>query len=279
MLAGFGVIEFDDMDTDWLPHGAINRMLTSRSITDRILGVSKVATVRTDVMVMGSGNNVGPLRDLSRRVLTINLNARTETPGTLVYRGNPVATLKANRERYVSAVLTIIESWKAAGCPKAPVPSIASYGGKWSDYCRYPLIWLGLPDPATVLLEQMLSDPDSDTLLRLLATWHAHHGSTPITLRRLLDEARGTDLHDALLDLPVVERGDINRSRLGHFFKRNKNRIVGGFMLEEAPNTERKAWRVVKLEASPPCSPPLPPSPPGDPADGGDSGTGELADL
>lgn len=261
LLTGPAVIEFDDMDTDWLPHGVINRMLTSRSITDRILGVSKVATVRTDALVMGSGNNVGPLRDLARRVLTINLNARTEAPGTLVYKGNPIAALKANRERYVSAVLTIIEAWKAAGSPKAAVPSIGSYGGKWTDYCRHPLLWLGQPDPATVLLEQMLNDPDSDTLLRLLTSWYARHGNKPMTLRRLLDDAYATDLQDALLDLPVVERSTINRSRLGHYFKRNMNRIVGGFMLEKAQSSERTAWRVIKAGEEEPPLPSSPPSP------------------
>lgn len=259
LMTGPAVIEFDDMDTDWIPHGIINRMLTSRSITDRILGVSKVATVRTDALVMGSGNNVGPVRDLSRRVLTINLNARTATPGTLVYKGNPIAALRANRECYVAAVLTIIEAWKAAGSPKASVPTIASYGGKWADYCRQPLLWLGLPDPATALMEQMQSDPDSDTLLRVLSEWYREHGNKPIQIRKLIAEAHADELEDALLDLPVVERGVINRSRLGHYFKRNMNRIVGGYMLEKVQSSERNAWRVVKVA---PQTPPSPASPP-----------------
>ncbi|SFR84731.1 hypothetical protein [Sphingomonas jatrophae] len=35
---------FDDMPTDWLPHGAMNRMLTNGSITERVLGSSRVVT-------------------------------------------------------------------------------------------------------------------------------------------------------------------------------------------------------------------------------------------
>jgi hypothetical protein len=31
------------MDTDWIPHGIIKRVLTAETITDRILGVSQVA--------------------------------------------------------------------------------------------------------------------------------------------------------------------------------------------------------------------------------------------
>jgi hypothetical protein len=47
LLTSPAVIEFDDMDTDWIPHGTIKRMLTAEKITDRILGVSKTATVST----------------------------------------------------------------------------------------------------------------------------------------------------------------------------------------------------------------------------------------
>lgn len=261
LLAAPAVLEFDDMDTDWKPYGAINRMLTSTSITDRVLGFSKMATVGTSVLVLGSGNNVGPLKDLARRVLTINLNARSESPATLAYKGNPIATLKAQRERYVTAVLTIIEAWKAAGSPKASVLPIASYGGLWTDFCRHPLIWLGLQDPASTLLEQVRQDPESDILLQLLQEWHKAVGDKSVTVRRLVDENYSTDLHDALMDLPVVEQGKINRSRLGHYLKRNRDRIIGGYMLQDGQSSDRKAWRVVKVEGEPPASPALPPLP------------------
>lgn len=38
LLTSPAVIEFDDMDTDWIPHGTIKRMLTADQITDWILG-------------------------------------------------------------------------------------------------------------------------------------------------------------------------------------------------------------------------------------------------
>lgn len=79
LLTSPAVIEFDDMDTDWLPHGTIKRMLTAEQITDRILGVSKTATVSTRTLFLGSGNNVGPIRDLLRRVLTIHIDPRCAT--------------------------------------------------------------------------------------------------------------------------------------------------------------------------------------------------------
>ena len=152
------------MATDWIPHGVINRMLTSESIKDRILGVSKTASVSTRTLFMGSGNNVGPVRDLLRRVLTIHLDPRCAVPATIRYNSDPLKKMRQNRGVYVSAAMTIIQAWRKAGSPRTPVDSIATFNDGWADYCRHPLIWLGHPDPATALLDQVRHDPDADVL-------------------------------------------------------------------------------------------------------------------
>ena len=104
LLTGPAVIEFDDMDTDWIPHGVIKRMLTADEITDRILGVSKTATVSTRTLFLGSGNNVGPVRDLRRRVITIHIDPRTATPAMTNYQGKPVEKVRKERGRYVHSI-------------------------------------------------------------------------------------------------------------------------------------------------------------------------------
>ena len=259
LLTSPAVIEFDDMDTDWIPHGIIKRMLTAEKITDRILGVSKTATVSTRTLFLGSGNNVGPIRDLLRRVLTIHIDPRCATPATLAYKGFPVEKVRKNRGRYVAAVLTIILAWRKAGLPRAVVENIVTFGSEWSDYCRHPLMWLGHPDPATALLEQVKHDPDGDSLIGLMKEWRAAFNSTPTTVRKAVDMAeRGHgDLRDAMCEFLVEEKGQINRSKLGHLLKRNANRIVGGLEFQRAGADGRTAWRVVDVK-----SPPLTPSPP-----------------
>jgi hypothetical protein len=248
LLTSPAVIEFDDMDGDWAPHGTINRVLTSEHITDRILGVSKMATVSTRTLFLGSGNNVGPVRDLLRRVLTINIDPRCATPATITYKGSPVSGVHQQRGRYVAAVLTIIRAWRKAGSPRADVDSIATYGGAWAEYCRHPLIWLGLPDPATTLLEQVKHDPDADSLGNLMVEWKRVFGSSPTTVRKAVT-ARDDDFLDALREFPVEEKGFINRSKLGWILKKNANRIVGGLEFQRAEADGRTAWRVVEAGA------------------------------
>lgn len=280
LLASPAVIDFDDMSSDWIPHGTINRILTSDKITDRILGVSKTATVGTRTLFLGSGNNVGPVRDLLRRVLTIHLDPRCATPATLSYSRNPVETVRKNRGVYVAAVLTIILAWRKAGSPSSVTKSIVTYGGAWTQYCREPLMWLGHPDPATSLIEQVTHDPDADTLLGLMTEWHKAFGSIPTTVRKAVASAEDDypDLLDAIREFPVEERGVINRSKLGWLLKKNANRIVGGFEFQQDSADGRVAWRVVPATtpAATPVSPPLPASPASPPSDqpGAENGAG-----
>jgi hypothetical protein len=253
------VVEFDDMTTDWIAHGIVNRMLTSENLTDRILGFSKTATVSTRSLFLSSGNNVGPVGDLLRRIGTIRIDPRCETPTTIEYKGNPAEAVRQNRAAYVSAVLTIMLAWRHAGSPRTDVSPIASYGGAWADYCRHPLIWLGLPDPATSLLEQVTQDPDSAALGVLLTEWHKVFGSRPMTVRKVISTtAEGHDSLKAALDeFPIVERGTISPTKLGQLLKKNANRLVVGFRFERSTADGRTAWRAVPVG-----TPPSPPSPP-----------------
>jgi len=259
LLNSPAVVEFDDMDSDWIPHGVVKRMLTAGQITDRILGVSKTATVGTRTLLLGSGNNVGPVRDLLRRVLTIHIDPRCATPATLSYRSNPVERVRRERGKYVAAVLTIILAWRWAGMPRTNVDSIVTYSGAWSDYCRHPLIWLDHPDPAAALLNQLRNDPDAGALSGLMIEWHSAFGSIPTTVRKAVDTAfRNPNLLDAIREFPVEERGEINRSKLGWLLKKNANRIAAGFEFQQAEADGRTAWRVVAVK-TPPLTP-LPPS-------------------
>lgn len=248
MLTSPAVVCFDDMTSDWMAYGAINRLLTSETITERVLGASKTATARTASLIMGTGNNIRPLRDLARRVVSIYLSPRVEAITSLRYKGNPLASINADRKRYVGYALTIVSAYIAAGRPRADVPTVPSYDD-WSRLCRDSLIWLGEPDPAASLLAQVNEDPDVQAFGDLLVQWHACFRDRPTMVRTLLDRAeQDAALKEALLDLPVVERGFVNRSKFGRYLARHANRIVNGHELRQSPNGERNAWVVVATD-------------------------------
>lgn len=91
-----------------------------------------------------------------------------------------------------------------------------------------------------------------------MTEWHAVFGSMPTTVRKVVEvAATQADLLDALREFPIEEKGTINRSKLGWLLKKNANRIVNGFELQQTLANGRTAWRVVAVK-----TPPLTPSPP-----------------
>lgn len=184
--------------------------------------------------------------------MTIRLYHRNATPALVQYHGRPIDLLAANRGKFVAAALTIVSAWQQAGSPRADVPSLASYED-WSDLCRQPLLWLGLPDPAASVIEQLTDDPDQDALSVFLRAWHTALGDRSVTLRQLLDQSENdTDLRECIEDLPAINGDVINRSKLGWYLKQNANRPVNGLELRKANLKERNSWCVVAIEDQPP---------------------------
>lgn len=264
LLSSAACIEYDDMVCNFKPHAILNRVLTSESITDRVLGFSKTATVSTRTFIIASGINVAPERDMNRRVITIRLaSVPTDRIGR-TFTGRPAEFVRENRMKMVSAVLTIIEAWKAAGSPKSDVRPIASYGNEWADHCRHPLMWLGLPDPAQSLFDQVEDDSDGEQLHALLHAWCSTFGMSAVAVRKVVkkvvDDPEGK-LAEALEELPIWDGQKVNRSKLGWYLSKHAKRIVGGLRFVEDRADGRRGWRVEKVAKGVPETPPSPPLP------------------
>ncbi|NCP82675.1 MAG: hypothetical protein GW826_10245, partial [Rhodoferax sp.] len=154
LLIAPGAIVFDNLTTDLIPFKSLCSALTEEHLTGRILGVSKTATVGTRALFLSSGNNVDAVRDMTRRCITINLDPQCETPATRQFAADPLSHVRANRARYVTLALTLIRAWIAAGKPMTACKPLASFS-QWSDWVRQPLLWLGQPDPASSVFEQL----------------------------------------------------------------------------------------------------------------------------
>lgn len=241
------VIEFDDLSGDILPFAKLKTVITDESVSGRILGQTKEITVSTRTLILSSGNNVGAIRDMSRRVLTINIDPMCETPATRTFkRPHLLAEVKANRGQHVSDCLTIVRAWHLAGRPEADIPPIASFTA-WSGLCRQSLVWLGLPDPAAKMFEQMSDDPDAELLGRFMQAWQSIFGATPAMVRDVVSRSEhlsGSELSHVVREI-AEERGIINRERLGRWIRRHEGRFIDNVRLVPEKNGRNsKAWRV-----------------------------------
>ena len=247
LLTAPGAVLFDNLTTDLIPYKSLCSALTEEFLTGRILGVSKTATVGTRALFLSSGNNVDAVKDMARRCITIAIDPQVETPAERLFKGDPLTTVRKDRTHFVSLALTVIRGWQVSDDAPTTCKPIASYG-QWSNWVRQPSLWLGLPDPAKRVFEQLAQDPDRETLGRLLHAWKATFGTSPAMIRESVDKALtgfATDeLREVLREI-ADERGEINRRRLGNWISRKQGVIVDGLRFERASGTtSAERWQV-----------------------------------
>lgn len=239
------VVLFDDMQYDWKSHGPMNRLLTSPTVSERVLGSNRTASAPTRILILGTGNNIEPERDMRRRVVSIRLAPEQQNAAFRKFEHDPLEHVRKYRPAYVGLALTIINAYLKIGkLDKAPIP-IGSYK-QWSRFCREPLIWLGLPDPAESLIAQVTHDEDAEALGELIHVLFDKYGTKSVSVRTIVNDAEVVDdLKFALMALPVMDGKYINPNKLGWYLRKIRGRIVDGFCIESGDLSERRSWRVV----------------------------------
>ena len=265
------IIIFDNLTYDIVNHDVLCKILTQETHDDRILGVSKMITVNTRTLFLSNGNNVSPIHDMIRRCCVINLDPACEIPATRNFKHpDLLGYISKNRVKYISAALTIIQAWIAAGKPKTQCKTLASYQ-EWSDYCRQPLLWLGLPDPAEKMFKAMSEDPERDQLGLVLHVWHGQFGTTPMRVRDIsivldktvdgsmainemsdeekIQQEELEEFSEAIRDI-ASDNGKINNMRLGYWVKRNEGKLVNGYkFVRDTTRLSSNKWKVEKLKS------------------------------
>ena len=238
LLAAFfgspSVIKFDNLTSDLIPYKSLCSAITEQNLTGRILGVSQMRTVSTRCLLLSSGNNVDAVRDMTRRVLTVNLDPGVEMPATRSFNENPLATVLKNREEYVSLALTIVRAYIVAGSPvQGCMKKLGSFD-HWSALVRSPLVWLGLPDPATSMFTTMATDPDREQLGRLMDAWEKRFGDQPTSVSDVVKAIEKdimcftqSDLLETVREV-AEQGGKLNRRTLGRWISRHQGQLVDG---------------------------------------------------
>lgn len=228
-------IIFDNLTSDIYAFKSLCTVLTEQTLNGRILGVSRTTEVGTRTLFLSSGNNVGPVQDMSRRVLIIVLNPSEENPSTREFANpNLLEQVRANREQFVSCALTIVAAWLQAGSPKTPCRNIASFTS-WSDWCRQPLLWLGLPDPAERMFEMIESDPEKEVVGGVFTCLFNRFGKRPFSVKDVAEAVRNaswdSELGDSFDEAGLREGYDINRRKLGWWLRQKEGWSVNGMKL------------------------------------------------
>jgi hypothetical protein len=238
-------IVFLDNIVGGLESRRMTETITSHTITDRVLGASKMASYPVRVLWMGTGNNPKMTPDMVRRTIRVRLDAGMAHPElrTDFKHKDLELWVAQNLPELISAILTIIRYWLHQGAPLGPTRR----GGGFEHWSQ---MMAGILDPLEVLgapflsntsdMHEHLDDEDTDWKI-LLAEWWTKRQGDPITT---------TDLWEMWENIQSeVDLGQGSErsqtSRLGRVLMTKKDRHIGDYRitLHHSTNmTRKKKW-------------------------------------
>lgn len=235
LLAGVPIAMLDNVMRP-IEGAALASVLTEESFQDRILGLSKQATVPTTATTwIFTGNNLIVKGDLRTRVLPSQLDARVERPWERKFTVDYRRLLRERRGEFVAAVLTILRGHAVAGHPATGLREFGRYE-LWSRVIRAALVWAGFADPVAALQRLEDSDPESLELQRLHHAWRLAVGREVATAGECIKRAATMPLAQELLrDLAAARSGDAaDPVRLGKLVSRHEGRVRAQQRFERA---------------------------------------------
>ena len=246
LVEGRPLIVMDNVTV--LESSTLAAVLTTTNWLGRWLGKSEMVQAPNTATWVSTGNNVGVSDEMGRRILPIRLDSGEERPESRVgFRHPQLAQWSfANRERLVSACISIIMAWVNAGMPR--------YTGKGTlgRFESYVEVMGGILEVAGVEgflgnRETLYAVADSDTveLKSLCEAWWAVHGERPITAKSLLQVAK-----DSNLCLRIwAGKSDISaQQRWGNELRRLRDKVYGGYRIRHAGEASGTGSHQYRLE-------------------------------
>lgn len=226
---------------------ALCALATSDVYSDRILGVTQMATAANRSLLVLTGNNLTPSGDLARRSLIVRQDAGLEKVRGRSFR---IADLRHHllerRAELLAAALTVLRAYACAG-DRVTCPVLPSFE-RWSRVCRDPIVWLGLPDPLET--QDAEADDDSDGLAAALHGIRARFGTAEWSASELAAAAderiasarteRAARLADALTAGGLTEP-----QKARYWLREHRDRVGGGLKLVQSGKHARAGrWQV-----------------------------------
>ena len=259
LLQGAAVVNLDNLEEP-LQGAALCSALSQTSYSDRLLQYSRTISVSTCCTWLATGNNLQVIGDITRRCIPCRLDAQCEHPEEREFKRDLYDWIPRHRSQLVTAGLTILRAYLAAGKPKQPMKALGGFED-WSNTVRAALIWLGEADPNVGRAEFENADPDRLKLRALMTAWYATFKSAGATSKEAVAKANETrindqgdeercypDLWEVLNDHFQDRSGNIKPQLIGEFIKKNSCRVEIGARFEDGDYGTRRLWRIVIVD-------------------------------
>jgi hypothetical protein len=244
---------------------ALEAFLTDDHYADRVLGLSQMLRLPTNVLVLISGNNFVPRGDLWRRIVTARIDPRAEHAERRSFALDARAHCRENRQALIAAALTLLRGFIQAGQPRLTPDRLASFE-LWDDLVRQCVLWLAqeniaaLGDPAASIASAKEREPERQKLAGFLETTAAVMGVAPEgkpwrtgdLIQKAINapayDEQALALHDVLLEI-AGDRHSINPRILGRWIERHTDDRCNGLYVTRAGERCRAAlWQIEQAE-------------------------------
>ncbi|RIK36219.1 MAG: hypothetical protein DCC55_27975 [Chloroflexi bacterium] len=264
LLLGGTHISIDNI-REPLDSGVLASVLTQEYIEDRVLGSSQTVRLRVRTIWCANGNNITPSDEIARRSIWIRLDANTERPWERdgFKHQNLRTWALANRGQLVTAAVTLVRAWMAAGRPVWSGKNKGSYDA-WSQVIGGILQTVEIP--GFLANEAELFDTtvsDAEVLREFVAAWWNQYADSPVTSGELfklasypdhkpddpLQAAQQTAEWHGLLD-GVLGNGNqrSRQTRLGKLLGTSKDKVFGEYKIQKlSPSAGNPRWSLVNV--------------------------------
>lgn len=223
-------------------------MITAKVWGDRLLGTSDMVYLPNRALWIVTGTNLDLSQEIARRCVRVRLipepGRDKKQPN---FRHKEVCSWATDhRRQLVHAVLTIIQSWLAAGRPEGS--RVRASFESWSRVVGGIIEHLGLPgflgDEAEFFAE---ADQESQELAAFVAVWWEKYGAAKVKARDLQALARE---HDLLAHALEDKRASARDATFGKLLSALHERRFDDLVVVTAPG--RTGSRVYRLRPADP---------------------------
>lgn len=260
LQGGSPVVCFDNVDRRHEFGGSdLESALTSTEFTGRMLGANVNGSFSTQVLFLANGNRMRLSLDMTRRTILMTLDAKDENILDKTYSRDMVSHAAANRGRYVSAALTILQAYLREK-PTVDVKPLNGYL-QWSSLVRNSLLWLGEADPVPTSDDIFSLDGIEEKradLNALMQAWYEVFKDNPVTTKTVVETAKGipgvvgatghTRLWEALEEVAIDLKasGKVTHKALSYYLRGNSAMRVNNMRIvkQEGKTRDGIYWHI-----------------------------------
>ena len=241
--SGAKTVQWDNL-VDEFDSPALAGMMTSPRVSERLMSTQNIIEVPNKSTMIFTGNNISFVGDMYRRVYSSRIDPQIEKPHTRSFSLNPKNYCLNERQKMVSAGLTLIRFYLSSGV-KVTDTGTASFD-EWDRFVRQTILYLNetiaigeFGDINNAIDISQAADPETETLAELYQEWVNQFGNEWLSASDLIERVRGplasadfvaaNKLTNILEQFAGLKWG--SPRTLGKKLRAKRDRVVGGLKL------------------------------------------------